>query len=106
MLLAALDMKVPPYVRADAFVVSHRQLPASAEDDDGSDDGAAVELQVTSPHGLRCPMPMLSYAMFSFPVSDIKVYPGQICTLTPWSGVCSHGKGNCKGSACSCSTLG
>ena len=68
MLLAALDMKVPPYVRTDAFLVSHRRLTASAEEDDGS-NGAAVEVQVTSPHGPRCPMPMLSYVIFSFPVS-------------------------------------
>jgi len=80
MLLAALDMKVPPYIRTDAFVVSYRLLPASAEGDDGS-DGAAVELQVTSPHGPRCPMPMLSYALFSFPVSD-----GQCAALGAMTG--------------------
>ena len=71
MLLAALDMKVPLYIRTDAFVVSHRRLQASPQEDDGP-NGAAVELQVTSPHGPRCPMPMLSHAIFSFPVSSSK----------------------------------
>ncbi len=75
MLLAALDMKVPPYIRTDAFVVSHQRMPASAEEDDGV-DGAMVELRVTSPHGPRCPMPMLSYAMFSFPVSSSRCFTG------------------------------
>ena len=72
MLLAALDMRVPPYIRTDAFMVSHRRLPVLADDDDADDDAVnvvAVELQITSPHGPRCPMPMLSCALFSFPVS-------------------------------------
>ena len=72
MLLAALDMKVPSYIRSDAFVVSHRQLPATEDDeeeDDDSTDGVTVEVQVTSPHGPGCPMPMLDHVLFSFQVS-------------------------------------
>ena len=73
MLLAALDMKVPPYVRSDAFVVSHRQLQAPEEDQekDSDSDSVRVEVQVTSPHGPRCPMPMLDHVLFSFPVSAL-----------------------------------
>ena len=81
MLLAALDMKVPPYVRADALVVSHRQLPASEEDeeeDNDSSESVMVQVQITSPHGPRCPMPMLDHVLFSFAVSAL--LPGQRST--------------------------
>jgi hypothetical protein len=66
-------MKVPPYVRSDAFVVSHRELPAPEEDEaeDRGSGSVSVEVQITSPHGPRCPMPMLDHVLFSFPVSAL-----------------------------------
>ena len=67
MLLAHLNMAVPPYVRTDSFVLSH----AVSSPESGSEGGRGVTISLSSVHGPSCPMPIVDSVDFSYPVREI-----------------------------------
>ena len=64
MLLAHLNMAVPPYVRTDSFVLSHEV----SSPESGSEGGRGVIISLSSVHGPSCPMPIVESVEFSVPV--------------------------------------
>lgn len=66
MLLAHLNVAVPPYVRTDSFVLSHEL--GSPEGGSGSGGPQRVSISLSGTHGPSCPMPIVDSVEFSYPV--------------------------------------